>query len=62
MKLNRVLGVEVGHDPMPAQMDSAPVESAPTMSTAQAESLGTSEPASDEDDTLSYFAKLAKES
>ena len=33
------------------------------MSTAQAESMGTSEPAqADDDDTLSYFAKLAKES
>ena len=58
-KFNRVLGIEADIDPMPAAMDSAPTEAAPAMETATAEALGTSEPA--EDDTLSYFAKLAKE-
>ena len=61
MKLNRVLGVEVVEEPMPSVMDSAPAQQAPAMSTAEAESMGTSEPASDDDDTLSYFAKLAQE-
>ena len=61
MKLNRVLGVEAVEEPMPSVMDSAPAHQAPAMSTAEAESMGTSEPASDDDDTLSYFAKLAQE-
>ena len=61
MKLNRVLGVEAVEEPMPSVMDSAPAQQAPAMSTAEAESMGTSEPASDDDDTLSYFAKLAQE-
>ena len=61
MKLNRVLGVEAIEEPMPSVMDSAPAQQAPAMSTAEAESMGTSEPASDDDDTLSYFAKLAQE-
>jgi len=62
MKLNRVLGVQAVEEPMPSIMDSAPTEQAPTMSTAQAESMGRPEPApADEDDTLSYFAKLAQD-
>ena len=61
MKLNRVLGVEAIEEPMPSVMDSAPAQQAPAMSTAEAEAMGTSEPASDDDDTLSYFAKLAQE-
>jgi len=61
MKLNRVLGVEAIEEPMPSVMDSAPAQQAPAMSTAEAESMGTSEPASDDDDTLSYFAKLAQD-
>ena len=61
MKLNRVLGVEAVEEPMPSVMDSAPAQQAPAMSTAEAESMGTSEPASDDDDTLSYFAKLAQD-
>ena len=62
MKLNRVLGVQAVEEPMPSVMDSAPTEQAPAMSTAQAESMGRPEPApADEDDTLSYFAKLAQE-
>ena len=62
MKLNRVLGVQAVEEPMPSVMDSVPTEQAPAMSTAQAESMGRPEPApADEDDTLSYFAKLAQE-
>ena len=38
-------------------MDSAPAEAAPTMSTAEAESFGSTE--TEDDDTLSYFNKLA---
>ena len=59
-----MLGIEADIDPMPAAMDSAPTEAAPAMSTASAESLGTSAPVAEspaEDDTLSYFAKLAQE-
>ena len=61
MKLNRVLGVQAVEEPMPSMMDSAPAEQAPTMSTAQAEGMGTTPASADEDDTLSYFAKLAQE-
>jgi len=60
MKLNRVLGVQAVEEPMPSVMDSAPTEQAPTMSTADAEAMGTKD-TSNEDDTLSYFAKLAQE-
>jgi hypothetical protein len=60
MKLNRVLGVEVVEEPMPSVMDSAPTQQAPAMSTASAEAMGTKD-TSDDDDTLSYFAKLAQE-
>ena len=70
MKLNRVLGVEAGIEPMPSVMDNAPAEMAPPMDTATAEAQGTVD-ANDgqpfgssedkEDDTLSYFAKLAQD-
>ena len=60
MKLNRVLGVEAVEEPMPSVMDSAPTQQAPAMSTASAEAMGTKD-TSDDDDTLSYFAKLAQE-
>ena len=56
VKLNRVLGVDAGVSmdaPAPAQVAEAPV-----MKTAEP----VEEQSSDEDDTLSYFAKLAKES
>jgi len=59
-KLNRVLGVDAGMvetDPFEA---TTPTAEAPSMTTAEAESFG--QPAESEDDTLSYFAKLAKES
>ena len=39
-------------------MDSAPAEAAPTMTTAEAESFGETAETED-DDTLSYFNKLA---
>ena len=60
MKLNKVLGIDAGHAPA----------AAPTMTTAEAESFGQPavestpvvEETTEEDDTLSYFAKLAKES
>ena len=56
VKLNRVLGVDAGVSmdaPAPAQVAEVPV-----MQTAEP----VEEQSSDEDDTLSYFAKLAKES
>ena len=63
MKLNKVLGIDAGHAPVaaPVMTEAAPTQS---MSTAEAESFGNTpvEESSDEDDTLSYFAKLAKES
>ena len=60
-KLNRVLGVDAGFaeaDPFEA---TAPVAEAPTMTEADT-SFPPAEESSSEDDTLSYFAKLAKES
>jgi hypothetical protein len=59
MKMNRVLGVDAGMEP---------VQSAPTAQVAEAPKVGNiaepvmdSAPAAGEDDTLSYFAKLAEE-
>jgi len=57
-KLNKVLGVSAGVEAVESIMDSAPTQAAPTMTTAEAESFG--QPAEPEDDdTLSYFNKLA---
>jgi len=60
-KLNKVLGVDAGHAPMatpePVASDVMEAPSIPTASTA----IDTSS-SDDEDDTLSYFAKLAQES
>ena len=57
-KLNKVLGVSAGVEAVESIMDSAPTQAAPTMTTAEAESFG--KPAEPEDDdTLSYFNKLA---
>jgi len=57
-KLNKVLGISAGMEAAESIMESAPTEAAPTMTTAEAESFGdTSE--SEDDDTLSYFNKLA---
>ena len=68
-KLNRVLGVDAGISADMAVMSTAPV---PTMETTSNFNVGTSVPepslpageesSSDEDDTLSYFNKLANES
>lgn len=68
-KLNRVLGVDAGISADMAAMSTAPV---PTMETTSNFNVGTSAPepslpaseesSSDEDDTLSYFNKLANES
>jgi len=59
MKLNRVLGIDAGMEP---------VQSAPVAQVAEAPTVGNtaepvmdSTPAAEEDDTLSYFAKLAQE-
>ena len=65
MKLNKVLGVDAGHSAMPAPVMNETAAPVAGMSTANAEAMGTApsaEESSDEDDTLSYFAKLAKES
>ena len=56
-KLNKVLGISAGMEAADSIMDSAPAEAAPTMTTAEAESFGSTE--AEDDDTLSYFNKLA---
>jgi hypothetical protein len=59
-KLNRVLGVDAGHAPVAEPVVSDVME-APTMQTAEA--APAVEASSDgDDDTLSYFAKLANDS
>ena len=64
MKLNKVLGIDAGHVPVAAPViNEAPAPA--TKLTAEDnpfESGNAAEAASEEDDTLSYFAKLAKES
>jgi len=57
-KLNRVLGVDAGE--VFSAPEPAPVAEAPTMASDDTPFAASSD--SDEDDTLSYFAKLAKES
>ena len=57
-KLNKVLGVSAGVEAVESIMDSAPTSAAPTMTTAEAESFGQTAEKED-DDTLSYFNKLA---
>ncbi len=62
-KMNKVLGVDAGHAPMAAPVVENVME-APAATAAYA-TQDSPEPASsdsDEDDTLSYFAKLAKDS
>ena len=59
-KLNRVLGTDAGITADMATMTTAPI---PTMEQSpQAEPAPVMESSSDEDDTLSYFNKLANES
>jgi hypothetical protein len=60
MKLNKVLGIDAGHAPAAAPvMNEAPAAQPVNDPAPFAE---TEDSSSDEDDTLSYFAKLAKES
>jgi hypothetical protein len=59
-KLNRVLGVDAGHVSAPEPVVSDVME-APTMQTAEAAPAIESSSSGD-DDTLSYFAKLANDS
>jgi len=60
MKLNKVLGIDAGHAPVAAPVvNEAP---APTLTAEDNHFESAPEASSDEDDTLSYFAKLAKES
>jgi len=61
MKLNKVLGVTAGHAPAADPFQAEPSASAPTMTEADT-SFPPVDDSADEDDTLSYFAKLAKES
>jgi len=63
IKLNKVLGIDAGHAPVAAPVMNETAAPTQGMSTASAEAMGTTPvDSSDEDDTLSYFAKLAKES
>ena len=57
-KLNKVLGVDAGHAPMAAPVVENVME-APAIETAAPSTMSDD---SGEDDTLSYFAKLAKDS
>jgi len=60
MKLNKVLGIDAGHAPVAAPVvNEAP---APVLTAEDNHFESAPEASSDEDDTLSYFAKLAKES
>jgi hypothetical protein len=61
MKFNKVLGVTAGHAPAADPFQAEPSTPAPTMTEADT-SFPPADDSADEDDTLSYFAKLAKES
>ena len=58
-KLNRVLGVDAGVTASAPEFDTAP---SVTMNEVTSESPSDNQTSDDEDDTLSYFAKLANES
>jgi hypothetical protein len=60
LKLNRVLGVDAGVS-MDAPMESAPVVEQPMAAAASEPMANTASDDGDDEDTLSYFAKLAKE-
>lgn len=61
MKLNRVLGVAAGHAEAPSAFVMA-AEEAPAPAPAVETASPFADSSDDDDDTLSYFAKLAKES
>ena len=58
-KLNRVLGVSAGNY---VESEPSAVMEAPEIQSTNMDSVGDSVESAEEDDTLSYFAKLAKES
>jgi hypothetical protein len=60
-KMNKVLGVDAGHISMDnnSMMQSAPVVEQPTMAATESVSMSSSDEA--EEDTLSYFDKLAQQ-
>ena len=58
-KLNKVLGVDAGHAAVEAPMVEAPVVEQPTIASADSAPFSTSDEA--EEDTLSYFDKLAQQ-
>ena len=60
MKLNKVLGIDAGHAPAAAPVMNEAPAAQPVNDPAPF--ADTEDSSSDEDDTLSYFAKLAKES
>ena len=61
-KLNKVLGVDAGITADMATMTSAPVPTMEQTPSMIEESPAMETSSSDEDDTLSYFNKLANES
>jgi hypothetical protein len=62
MKLNKVLGVTAGHAPAADPFQAEPSTPAPTLTAEDNHFESAPAASADEDDTLSYFAKLAKES
>ena len=62
MKLNKVLGVTAGHAPAVDPFQAEPSTPAPTLTAEDNHFESAPAASADEDDTLSYFAKLAKES
>jgi len=62
MKLNKVLGINAGHAPAADPYAATPTAPAPTLTADDNPFEEVPADNSSEDDTLSYFAKLAKES
>ena len=62
MKLNKVLGINAGHAPAVDPYTATPTAPAPTLTADDNPFEEVPADNSSEDDTLSYFAKLAKES
>jgi len=59
-KLNKVLGVDAGHAAVEAPMTEAPVVEQPVMAEAESVPFATDN-AAEEEDTLSYFDRLAQQ-
>jgi hypothetical protein len=62
MKLNKVLGISAGHAPQADPFQAEPSTPAPALTAEDNHFESAPAASAEEDDTLSYFAKLAKES